>query len=86
MYTTKTKIRLSIEKVSGVTKYCLKQKHKEAAKNLFLRSILEDLLNRIHVVKDVPPNNICELIRNNYIEALAAEFPDLVVEQKHRPL
>jgi len=84
MFTDDTKIRLSIEKASKETICNLKRKQAEATreKRTFLILALNDLLTGIHVVKKIPQTDCYDTIRNNYIEALASEFPDLIVAEK----
>lgn len=85
MYTDNTKIRLSTEKATKETVHYLEEKLAKAIGPLndLFRPVLSDLLNGIHAIKAIPPKDIYDTIRNNHIEALAEEFPDLVVAEKH---
>ncbi len=85
------KIRLSIEKTNEKTRRYLEEKRAAAFKtgqetssraeafvNFQLAATLADLLSGIHVLSAKPVDNY-DIIRNNQIEALAAEFPELVL-------
>ena len=89
------KIRLSIEKAERATVLYLKEKlaylkkdneHEEKVTNMVTISHIEDLLNGIHLLtNDISEEcgyytKIYAQMRNNSIEALANEFPDLVLK------
>ncbi len=79
------KLRLSNEKATKETLSYLEQKRateKESTETLPLirTTVLNDLFAGIHVLtQQVADTDYLGIIRNNYIESLAAEFPDLVL-------
>lgn len=89
IFDKETKYRLSIENASIETRRVLEKKLSDVKKSRttatpIYSTVLSDLLHGIHVLSqsDVADNDYCGAIRNNYIEALALEFPDLVLKEK----
>ncbi|MCX6735468.1 MAG: hypothetical protein NTZ13_00075 [Candidatus Parcubacteria bacterium] len=86
------KLRLSNEKATKETIHYLNEKlriahlvNKEKTNavdkivSTLIIAILNDLLVGIHVLTKTQEADHYEIIHNNYVNALAAEFPDLVL-------
>jgi len=83
------KLRLSIENAGTETRRYLEEKRELAEKSsdtilgVIQYAVLDDLLRGIHAVShDAAENDHYGIIRNNHIEALATEFPDLILTEK----
>jgi len=86
-------MRLSIDKASERTKRELQLKHDRLPVvslkdigNLIRKGQIDDLLHGAHIVTKIEdfegkpgPERLLTIIFNNAVDALAAEFPDLVI-------